>query len=288
MPLLKRFCANLHLVHVLPADSPLSGFADLPMVVPDVEIGRRVQRDLGKIAKRHGAETRPSNLHMRRGAPFAEICNLGRKIGIDLIVIATRGNTGLKHLTMGSTAERVVRYSPCPVLVVRDAGSNGNVPHAGTIRRILVPVDFSESSMKSLGYAMQLAKEFDATLILLHSVALRYFITSEEYARYDFPLLMEQSEKTAKQQMRDLVTKLRRNGAKVESSIQIGHAGQEICARAEVEHADVIVTSTHGYTGLKHILIGSTAEFVVRHSTRPVLVVPSYERPVINSKKEKP
>src|SRR5689334_3559027 len=46
MPFLKRFGASLHLVHVLPADSPMSGFPDLPMVLPDVEIKRRVRRDL--------------------------------------------------------------------------------------------------------------------------------------------------------------------------------------------------------------------------------------------------
>ena len=140
--------------------------------------------------------------------------------------------------------------------------------------------------MKGLAYATQLAKEFDATLILLHSIALRYFVSSDEYARYDLPLLMEQSEKAAQRQMRDLVAKMRSNGLKVESSIQIGHAGQQICAGAEAEHADLIVTSTHGYSGLKHLLLGSTAEFVIRHANSPVLVVPSHKRPVINSKKE--
>ncbi len=55
-----------------------------------------------------------------KGRPFDEICRLARDLSIDLIIIATRGNTGVKHLVLGSTAERVVRYSPCPVLVVRE------------------------------------------------------------------------------------------------------------------------------------------------------------------------
>jgi nucleotide-binding universal stress UspA family protein len=291
-PLLKRFGANLHLVHVLPADSPLSGLADLPMVVPEVEIARRVRRDLGKAAENHTVKTQPGNLHVLRGSPFAEICQLARKIDIDLIVIATRGNTGLKHVSLGSTAERVLRYSPCPVLVVHERariskdGLDGKPwSRMTTIGRILVPVDFSECSMKGLEYAKRLAKEFDATLILLHSVALQYYVASEDYARYDFPLLLEQSEKAAQKQLRELIAKVEQDGVKAELSLQIGHAGQQICARADVEQADIIVTSTHGYTGLKHVLLGSTAEYVIRHGHCPVLVVPSHVRPVITSTK---
>jgi nucleotide-binding universal stress UspA family protein len=289
LPFLKRFGANLHLVHVLPSDSPLSGVADLPMVIPDVEIGRRIRRDLGDVAQSHGVQMQPSSLHMRRGSPFAEICQLARKIDIDLIVISTRGNTGLKHLALGSTAERVVRYSPCPVLVVRagaqanEPGRNGGFPRPRSIiGKILVPIDFSDCSMKSLAYAKGLAKEFGATLTLLHSVALQYFVSTDEYARYDFPLLMQQSEQVAREQMRELIANTQWDGVKVEPSLQIGHAGQQICAGAEAEHADIIVTSTHGRTGLKHILMGSTAEYVVRHAACPVMVVPTRARPVFN------
>ena len=273
LPLLRRFGANLHLIHVLPNDSPTSGLADLPMIEPDTEINRRVKRDLGEAVKNH------AHLHVGKGSPFAEICELARKSNIDLIVIATRGNTGLKHLTLGSTAERVARYSPCPVLVVRDGEATNKVM---TIRRILVPVDFSDFSTKSLAYATRLAKGFNATLILLHSVALRYYMTSDEYGRYDFSLLMQQAEQAAQKQMRDLVAKTKEEGVTVESSLQIGHAGQQICARAAILHADIIVTSTHGHTGLQHVLLGSTAEFTVRHASCPVLVVPTRERPAIH------
>ena len=287
LPLLERFGANLHLVHVLPLDSPFARLADLPMVVPGVEIRRRVRRDLGKAAKNYAIETESAHLQMRRGTAFAEICSLASENAIDLIVIATRGISGLKHVLLGSTAERVVRHSPCPVLVVRDRGKdrkpnrNGSIKgRQATIKRILVPIDFSDYSAGNLACAKQLAKEFNATLVLLHSIAIPYFVTSDEYARYDFPLLMQQSEKYAKTQMRTLVAKMIRDGVRAEPSLQIGHAGQEICACAEAEKADLIVTSTHGWTGLKHVLIGSTAEYVVRHSSVPVLVVPSHERPI--------
>ena len=140
--------------------------------------------------------------------------------------------------------------------------------------------------MKGLAYAKALARQFGSTLVLLHSVHVQYYVTSDEYSRYDFPLLMQQAEKAARKQMRDLVEKPDWDGIKVEPSLQIGHAGDQICARATNHGADLIVTSTHGTTGFKHVLLGSTAEYVVRHAPCPVLVVPSHERPALDFKQE--
>jgi nucleotide-binding universal stress UspA family protein len=132
---------------------------------------------------------------------------------------------GLKHLALGSTAERVVRYSPCPVLVVRPddqkkkAGRNGGAAKRElSFSKILVPIDFSECSMKGLAYAKALARQFGSKLVLLHAVALLCYITSDEYARYDFPLLMQQTEKAARDQMRNLIEKTDWNRRRVVSA----------------------------------------------------------------------
>jgi len=279
LPLIKHFEADLHLVHVFEPDYPASSMAAIPLAVAELEVGQRVRRRLQDVAKDYSVPLRRENIHAMKGRPFEEICRLAQKIDIDLIVIATRGNTGLKHLVLGSTAERVVRYSPCPVLVVRGSDAKKKpAQQLATFGKILVPVDFSECSMKGLGYAKALARELKAKMILLHSIALQYYIASDEYARYDLPLLMEQTENVAKQQMRDLVQQINWNGIEIETSIQIGHAGQEICAEASDRKVDLIAISTHGRTGFKHVLLGSTAEYVVRHASCPVLVVPSRER----------
>jgi nucleotide-binding universal stress UspA family protein len=149
--------------------------------------------------------------------------------------------------------------------------------------RILVPIDFSNCSLKGLAYAKSFAKRFGSKLTLLNSVAFQYYIMSDEYARYDLPLLMQQEEKASRRQMRELIESTDWEGIEAKSSLQIGHAGQQICARAAYQKVDLIVTSTHGTTGFKHILVGSTAEYVVRHATVPVLVVPSHDRPEIAS-----
>jgi nucleotide-binding universal stress UspA family protein len=158
LPLIKRFGAEMHLVHVFEPDYPLSSMLAMPLIVPELEVGRRVRRHLQDVAKKYSVELRRENIHVIKGLPFEEICRLARDLGVDLIVTSTRGNTGLKHLALGSTAERVVRFSPCPVLVLRPSdkkksGRNGKVSKAGpAFSRILVPIDFSECSMEGLAY----------------------------------------------------------------------------------------------------------------------------------------
>src|SRR5450432_661675 len=123
LPWLRAFGAELHLMYVIPPEYPFSTWADLPIVVPGSTATARVRRDLRGVALEHIPELRP-HVHAQRGRPFEEICRLARKIDTDLIAIATHGYTGLKHFALGSTAERVIRYSPCPVLVVRSAHQN--------------------------------------------------------------------------------------------------------------------------------------------------------------------
>lgn len=292
MPLLKQFGANLELVHVFEPNYPLTSMVAFPMIVSESQVGKRVRGHLKEVAEKFGIDLRNENIHALQGRPFEGICRLARERSIDLIVTATRGNTGLKHLVLGSTAERVVRYSPCPVLVVHVAdrkqitGRNGTSRTALRIKKILVPIDFSDSSMKGLAYAKGLAKQFDAALVLINSVHVQYFVTSDEYARYDLPLLMQEAEKTSREEMQALVQKTDWEGIKVEASLQIGHPGDQICVQAKHHRADLIVTSTHGATGLKHVLLGSTAEYVVRHAHVPVLVVPSHDRPALTSNKK--
>ena len=276
LPLVKHFGAGLHLVHVYTREHPMAALAAVPLVMPEAEMSRSAHRRLTNVARKFAIKPPEKNFHVLKGRPFEEICRLARKSSIDLIVIATRGNTGFKHFALGSTAERVVRYSPCPVLVVRQQKKFSAQPPG--FRKILVPIDFSECSMKGLAYAQAFAAEFKSTLVLLHSVHFQYFVASDEYARYDLPLLLQQAEQAARERMRDLVRKTDWKGLNVETSLEAGHAGQQVCDGAWGRDVDLIVTSTHGTTGLKHVLLGSTAEYVVRHAACPVLVVPT--RPI--------
>lgn len=115
------FGSEITLIHVTEPRFSYAGYGLSPEVVRDIEreTQEAIEEQIEK-AKADLGEVRCSHL-VREGAPFHEIVEAAREIDADLIVMATHGHTGIKHLLLGSTAEKVVRYAPCPVLTVRAA-----------------------------------------------------------------------------------------------------------------------------------------------------------------------
>jgi universal stress protein A len=140
------------------------------------------------------------------------------------------------------------------------------------IRAILVPTDFSHYSEKALEYAIPLARQFGARLTLLHVI--------EPVATPDFegafPLALEnaRAKELCHSALKALSEKFGNEPALIEGRVvRQGRAFDEIAKAARELKIDLIVIATHGYTGLKHTFLGSTAERVVRHAPCPVLVV---------------
>ena len=281
LPLLKTFKADCHLVHVIPPDYPLSSTATLPIIVSETEIARRMRGLLNQVAAKTAVPLEHQSIHVRRGRPFEEICQLARELKVDLIVTSTHGHTGLKHIALGSTAERIVQHADCPVLILRrpkekKPGRNGGTPgKRSSFHTILVPIDFSSCSLRGLDYAKFLAKKFGAKLVLINVVHLIYYVSDSEYTRYDLPQLTQVADRAARANIAKLLQRLTREGFNVETRVTIGHPGDQICGALREFGADLLVSSTHGTTGLSHILLGSTAEYIVRHAECPVLVVPT-------------
>ena len=92
------------------------------LIVSESQIERRVRSRLHEMAQDRALALRRVSLHTKAGRPYEQICRLARRLEIDLIITATRGRTGSKHLALGSTAERVVRHASCPVLVCAPVG----------------------------------------------------------------------------------------------------------------------------------------------------------------------
>jgi nucleotide-binding universal stress UspA family protein len=281
--LAQRFGATIHLAHVHQFYYPTGFAAPMPPVIPystytyDQEAEKRAARDLNLLAKKH--ELSPSTFHLLTGAPaFDEICRLARELPADLIITATHGRTGLKHVFLGSTAERIVQHSLCPVLVARQTKKQPKNGARTSISTILVPVDFSDCSLRGLTYAIAFAKKFAAKILLLHTVELGYVYTSDGYAMYDLSELKKAAQEDAKRQMVELAKAAQFGGVPFETATRTGSAVAEICAFAEAHDVDLIITSTHGLTGFKHVLIGSIAERVVQRGPCPVLVVPSHPK----------
>ena len=139
------------------------------------------------------------------------------------------------------------------------------------VRSILVPIDFSAPAEKALDYAVGLANQFGAKLTLLNVVEP---VATPDFASY--PLMMENDKvvANAKKHLEQLCTKAHIDEARVEKTlVRNGVPYREITDAARTLKADLIVISTHGYSGLAHVFMGSTAERVVRHAECPVLVV---------------
>lgn len=153
-----------------------------------------------------------------------------------------------------------------------------------TIKSILVPTDFSAASEKALAYAVPFARQFGAKLSLLHVVEP---IATPDFAR-SFPLAMESGQVLAacKRHLKRII-----KGLNIESRLLgktlvcHGRSFNEIANVARKRKMDLIIISTHGFTGLKHALLGSTTERVVRHAPCPVLVVRPREREFVSTKR---
>jgi nucleotide-binding universal stress UspA family protein len=159
--------------------------------------------------------------------------------------------------------------SPAPLAAPAGAGVEG----APGIRfqTILVPVDFSTFSLKSLACAVAFARQFGSRLLVLHVVEIPY--VGSGYGEVELPPLPDDLAAGATERLGQLVQANVGDRAPATAAIRLGQPWCEITEAAREAGADLIILGTHGYTGMKHILMGSTAERVVRHAPCPVLVM---------------
>jgi|KBSSwiStaDraftv2_1062776.scaffolds.fasta_scaffold506533_2 nucleotide-binding universal stress UspA family protein len=158
----------------------------------------------------------------------------------------------------------------------RDAVLTNGAPPRFKLAKILVPIDFSDCSKKALQYAIPFAKQFGATITLLHVVHVNY-IGGPEVGALDFPLIEADLRKSAEKQLAELAATEVQPQAAGGTLVRIGQEVVEIVGAAKELESDLIIISTHGRTGLKHVFMGSVAENVVRLAHCPVLVVREHE-----------
>lgn len=255
--------ADLHLVHVTTPDTD----PDEPTLEawpPTAEAREELD------AKGCAVET-----HETRGRAAAEtILEYARDLDVDLIVMGSHGRRGVRRMVIGSVAEEVLRHARCPVVLVRNGRDRA------TMRRILVPVDFSERTPSVLAHAAAIARASRATIELVHVI---------EEPRYpDFymaTLTLPETERRAHERLTEMARAL---GPDIEASVEVlhGRAPDLIATYAGIWGYDLIVMSSHGYSGLKRALLGSTSESVVRRAPCPVLILKAGERDLITASRE--
>lgn len=170
---------------------------------------------------------------------------------------------------MATENERQPKPAPAPA---------PTAAQAATIRldTVLVPVDFSASSRKALDYALAFAKQFSAKLVVLHVVELPY--VGAGLGEMEAPPMETELRGYAEEHLQRLVQSHLAGRIEHSTLLRSGQPWYEVAEAAKETDAHLIIMGTHGYTGLKHVLMGSTAERVVRHAPCPVLIVREREK----------
>ena len=272
----KKFGASVILVYVAPAQAAAE-LSRIGIVLEEKLALAKAQESLGQFRAKELSRSLPVETQLRTGSPDVEINNAAKELRADLIILSTHGRTGLKHFFLGSTAERVVRHAPCPVLTIREQAFRVKFPDDSPcgFKRILLPLDFSEASHKALAYAAAFAEECGAEITLLHVVELPAY---PELGYAHVPMKEAEQKKAALETLQVAPLALGENARFIKSTlVRVGNPSQEIIEEARKENFDLIVISTHGHGGLRHFLLGSTTEKVVRHAACPVLVVREQE-----------
>lgn len=261
-----RFGARADVAYVDPIANfaPLVRHADLRRSVQD-QIGRITVEEQGRVdalAARLPAEARGLG-RVWDGAGAVAIAE--RSAAYDLVLVGTHNRHGLVHLVLGSSAERIARWSHAPVLVVRNAP-----PASGA--RVLVAIDLRDHAEVVLDQALPYAKALGATVDLVFVEDPVNFAPLTMEA----PVIALVAEHVARRKdhdegtMRALLERVPA-AARGRATVEEGEPGRRIGQLAS--GYDLVITGTHGRTGLDRWWLGSVAENILRSAERSVLVV---------------
>jgi len=273
----KIFDAKLHVLHVAVPGSEPEGLGDAgeagaegEPTTPEQAL-RALVRDLGT---REAGATGAIAAVVRGFSAYDGILSYAQDHQIGLIVISTHGRSGLSYVFMGSIAERVLRHTGCPVLVVparKEAAPATALPQGP----LLVPCDLSEASQRAGSFAARLAQLAEQPVHLLHVVEeSRSAVYTTLGLRDPAAESPERVADHARQLMTAMFSPLFPADVKVNSVIRRGaNPSKEILRYAEEAKAGLIAMTFQGYDEIGDFLVGSTTERTIRRSLCPVLVV---------------
>ncbi|MGB8636006.1 MAG: universal stress protein [Rhodanobacteraceae bacterium] len=256
-----RTGAKLHVLHVHVLHRDMYGWADIPNIeaVENI-IADHSSRDLDKFVEKIKPPVHHEVIREPRAADA--IVRYARAHDIDLIVMGTHARKGIARAFMGSVAAEVLRESPVSVLAL---GPEHVLP-ADLYRRILAPVDFSDSSRAALQQASAIASQHDADLLALHVIEPR--IRTPYDGAGGAP---EELRQLAARSLDEWLEAARLPKPPVEKCIMHGPPDEQIVSCARDKFSDLIVMGTVGLSGLSRLLLGSTTERTLRNAPCAVL-----------------
>jgi len=210
------------------------------------------------------------------GNPAEEIVDYAERENIDVIVMATHGRSGIGRWALGSVADKVLRATERPVVLIRAKGARSDMLKKGVFKRALVPLDGSKESEAVIPYIEELASMLGAEVTLLQVLAVVYHVYISGDAPAQVPYTEEEMKPlkaSAESYLEKVGSGLRGKGVTTKCQVRVGAAGQEIIKLADEIGADIVAMSTHGRSGVGRLVFGSVAEKVVRTGNIPVLLV---------------
>jgi nucleotide-binding universal stress UspA family protein len=230
--------------------------------------------ELTKFAATVDASGVQLRIDVRTGSTVKGILEEAAAQHSDLIVMGTHGHGGFDRWMLGSVTEKILRKATCPVLTVPPSVGEPTGDAVTMLKRILCPMDFSDSSLKALEYALSLAKEADAELLLIHVIEGLAEVTHwQQPTNPSIVEYLQLSERNALARLREVVPKNASTWSTPKEILMTGKPYEEILRVARDEHVHLIVMGVYGRNPIDLMFFGSTTNHVVRAATCPVLTL---------------
>jgi nucleotide-binding universal stress UspA family protein len=263
-------CESLDLLHVIDrlALESLRHLAE-PLVDTEQHLMDSSRRQLAEVERRlsdtYGIRVMTMTLNV--GRAHNEIAHYAKLLKAGLVVLGAHSGGVVRELFVGSTVDKVLRTLPCPLLIVK------REPQA-SYQRILVAVDFSESSRRALEIARNIAPSARATV--LHAVE----VPLEKRLKFDVEKIEAyRAELNARRtdEMRKLVSSSSSDSASWPYLVEPGAPPDVILEKAQALETDLIVIGKHGKGGWEDMLIGGVTKHVIQYAPCDILVVEPVE-----------
>lgn len=206
-----------------------------------------------------------AGIELRQGSPLAELASAGAQAGI--LILGARGAHAMRELTVGTTADRLLRKTHVPMLVVK-------AEPTGPYRNALALVDFSPASRAALAFALELAP--GATFRLLHTFELPYegqlFIAG--VAQEEIDALREAERQRVQEQLRDLLQDLGPDQSRVTTRIEHGDVRFKAAEAVKEFTPDLIVVGKHGRSQVEDFFLGSVTRAMLSQVPCDLLITP--------------
>ncbi len=265
----RRHGSKISLVHVMPPAS-VSFISEFSRE----RLRREAEQRLESLAGRSEFNQIPHETLLRSGPVWSVLRGVIQQLNIDLVVLGTHGRSGLKKVVIGSAAEEVLRSAGCPVLTV-GPNIDTSLNSAGEFRRILLATDFHSASAKALEYALFLANDPAAKLILLHVMPPEAF-PGPGQSFYDEQAIKEwQANVTAtlKEKLRTLLPQGIRPWPELEYVVVFDFIADGIVKVAAAQEAGLVVMGAKrsSFVRVSAHSLGALSYEVIRRANCPVL-----------------